>query len=461
LGDPSPSLSWELALLAALFVGSFCFSGTETALTSLGEAQARKLREQLGERGRRLDLWIAHPSKVLAVLLVGNNLMNTAASAVATALALQSAERMGVPHPEALAITTGVMTMLLLIFGEITPKTLARERAEKIALPAITLLTPLYYLLHPLAWALERLARGVSRVLGHPEQRPIVSEEDVEYYIGLSAAEGSLDGMKKDLLTSVVEFTDLVVKEIMIPRTQMVALAVSTSPRDALGICTSTGHSRFPVYGEDIDDIVGILSVKDLTRVLVGREGDRLPDDLRPLLRDVLFVPEVKPVTELMRTMQSGRTHIAVVVDEFGGTSGIVTLEDVVEEIVGDIHDEHDVEDQPVMRLPDGGLLVVASVNLRDLEDDVPLEFPDDGDYESLGGFLTATAGRMPKQGERVTYGGFDFIVRSADARRVLRVEIRPTERPAPEGAGDEGAAQADAEGASREADPDGVASAV
>lgn len=444
----------ELIALGLLFAASFFFAGTETALTSLGEARARKLRAKLGDRGKRLDLWIEHPSKVLATLLIGNNIANVGASAVATEIALR---RLGSP---AIAIVTGVMTLALLVFGEITPKTLARERAPKLAVPALTLMRPFYVLFFPVAFCLERLANGVSRVFGHPEDRPVVSSEDVDWYIGLSAREGALEPMKQELLTSVVEFTDLVVKEIMIPRTQMVALEVSTDPRDALAVCAETGHSRFPVYGSDIDDILGVLSVKDLMQVLMNR--DHVPATLEPLIRKVDFVPEVKPVTDLLVSMRSGRTHMAIVVDEFGGTSGLATLEDVVEEIVGEIQDEHDVEDTPVLHLPDGGLLVVASINLRDLEGELDLSFPDDGDYESLGGFMTATAGHVPAVGSSVRFAGYEFTVRAADERRVLRVEIRrhaPDEETRTEtGAEFEDAGSIDVDGAD---EPGGVASAM
>jgi CBS domain containing-hemolysin-like protein len=407
----------ELLALGALFLASFFFAGTETALTSLGEARARKLRESLGDRGHRLDLWIEHPSKVLATLLIGNNVANVGAAAVATEIGLRYFQS------SALAITTGIMTLALLVFGEITPKTIARERAEAVAVPALTLLKPFYLLFFPISWALEGLASGVSAALGEQENRPVVSSEDVDYYIELSASEGALEPMKRELLTSVLEFTDLVVKEIMIPRTQMVSLDVSTDPRDALDVVAETGHSRFPVFGENMDDIVGILSVKDLMRVLM--KGTDIPTDLQPLLRDVMFVPEVKPVSELLKVMQGGRSHMAIVVDEFGGTSGIATLEDVVEEIVGEILDEHDAEHRAVRHLPDGSLLVEAAVNLRDLEDEVEVEFPDDGDYESLGGFMTAEAGHLPEVGEQVRFGGYQFTVTAADERRVLHVEIR------------------------------------
>ncbi len=405
-------LTSELLALVALFLGSFFFAGTETALTSLGEARSRKLREERGDSGRPLELWIDHPSKVLATLLIGNNLTNVGASAVATQMALRMFES------SAIAIVTGVMTLALLIFGEITPKTIARERAEDVAIPALRLLKPFYRVFYPLAFALEGLATGVSRAFGQPEDRPVVSSEDVDWYIGLSAKEGALEPMKQELLTSVIEFTDLEVKQIMIPRTHMVALDVSTDPREALKVCADTGHSRFPVYGGDIDDILGILMQVLLT-------PGEMPATLEPLVREVDFVPEGKAVTELLVSMRSGRSHMAIVVDEFGGTSGLATLEDVVEEIVGEIQDEHDVEDAPVLHLPDGGLLVVAAINLRDLEDELDVEFPDDGDYESLGGFVTAQAGHMPAVGDKVRFGGYQFTVRAADERRVLRVEVR------------------------------------
>ena len=418
--DPSsdPLQSWQIWTLLALLVGSFFFSGTETALTSLGEAKARQLRERLGRRGRLLGLWIEHPKKVLTALLIGNNLVNIAATAMATEIALT------VFGSAAVAIVTGVLTLIILVLGEITPKTLAGGNAERLALPVLVLLQPFYYLFFPLAWLLVKFTNGVSRAVGGSRKPPAVTSEDIDYLIGLGSRMGALEGVKRELLTSVLDFTDLLAKEIMVPRTQVVAVEAGSPWSVVLATLQDTEHSRLPVFEGTVDNVVGVLHVKDL--LFAARTGHLEEDgfDLRSHLRPCFFVPEVMKVSRLMKEMQRRRTHLAVVVDEFGGTSGIVTLEDVVEELVGEIHDESDVAERPTKMPPDGKILADAGVPLRDLEEVLDVEFPEEGDYETLGGFLTATAGQVPPQGSLVAYGGYTFTVRDADEKRVVKVEI-------------------------------------
>jgi len=287
------------------------------------------------------------------------------------------------------------------------------------------------------------MAAAISRSIGGAPERPLFTDEDVDWVIGQSAREGALEEVKEQLLTSVLEFTDLRVKEIMVPRTQVAALELTASPDKVLDVAEQTGHSRFPVFEDSIDEVVGILSVKDLIPVLRERGAKQRPTNLKPWLRPTWFVPELMKVSHLMSEMQRRRVHLAVVVDEFGGTAGIVTLEDVVEEIVGEIRDEYDVEEPSIVRMPDGRMLVEAGMLLRDLEDEIDVEFPEDGDYESLAGFLIASEGTVPKVGKSVRYGGFEFTVRAADERRVLRVEVAPATLGAHRG---EGASEPDAE---------------
>jgi putative hemolysin len=425
--DPSPEsiAAWQIWILVALIVGSFFFAGTETALTSLGEAKARQLRDRLGRRGRVLGLWIDHPQKVLTALLIGNNTVNIAASAMATAVVIKAF------GSAAVAIATGILTLVIIVIGEIIPKTLAREHAEKVAVTVLRMLQPFYYLVFPFAWILVKTTGGISRAMGGGRKAPAVTSEDIDYLIGLGSEMGALEGVKRELLNSVLEFTDLRAKEIMVPRTQMVSLEVGAEFDEVLDLVENSEHSRIPVFEGTVDNIVGVLHVKDLLHGL--RHGELGPEhfELRPWVRAAFFVPEVMKVSRLMKEMQRRHTHLAVVVDEFGGTSGIVTLEDVVEEIVGEIQDEHDVAERPVKMLPDGKLLVDAGLPLRELEEVIPVTFPEDGDYETLGGFLTATAGQVPPQGSLVAYGGFTFTVREADEKRVHAVEVsRAVERP-------------------------------
>lgn len=411
-------IGWEPWLLLLLFVASFFFAGTETALTSLGEVKARQLLDTLGRRGKLLELWIEKPQAVLTSLLIGNNLANIGATALTTRIALD------LFGDAALAIVTGLMTLAILIVGEITPKTLARENPEKFAVGALRILRPFYYFFYPLTWVLVHFTSGISRLVGDGKRAPPVTAAEIDYLIGLGSQLGAIDGVKRELLTSVLEFSDLLTKEIMVPRTQVVALDASEPVEDTIAAVEDSEHSRIPVFRENIDTIIGILYVKDLLRFYQRGGADRAGFDLTKMVRPAFFVPEVMKVSRLMTEMQRRRMHMAIVVDEFGGTSGIVTLEDVLEEIVGEIHDEHDAQKDPLQRMSDGKLLAEAGVFLREVEEVLGIEFPEDGDYETLGGFLTATAGQVPPPGSLVAYRGFTFTVRSADDRRVALVEV-------------------------------------
>ena len=411
-----PTWHW-VAFLAGL-IGSAFFSSAETALTALGEARVRSLVDTGGRRASFLRLWQTHPDRILSALLLGNTLVNVGLGSL-TAL---MADEAGYSH--GIALLTGVTTVLLLLFGEITPKTFAKRHASGYAVFIMPLVTLVYWLLYPLAWVFVQVPRALSRAIGSP---PVavesVTSQELEYLIELGARQGSIDKVREQLLSSVLAFTEVLVKEIMIPRTQVVALEETATYEEALKLVTESELSRIPVYRGSLDEVVGVLHAKTLLAdVKKGIEPAEF--QLVNYLKKPFFVPEVMKVSRLLTEMQRRKTHLAIVVDEFGGTSGIVTLEDVVEEIVGEIHDESDVEEKRLKVLSDGVVLADAQVSIRDLEEHLGVEFPEGGDYETLGGFLTATAGRVPPPGSLVVWGGLTFTVKAADDRRVQKVEI-------------------------------------
>ena len=274
---------------------------------------------------------------------------------------------------------------------------------------------------------------------------PAVTSAEIEYIIEMGTREGVLDEVKEELLNSVLEFADRVVKEVMVPRTRMVAIDRDAPREEIVRVVTENPYSRMPVYEGSVDNVVGILMVRDIVLELTRGAG---PFPWERVLKPAFFVPEQMKVSRLLKEMQRRKTHLAVVVDEFGGTSGVVTLEDVLEEIVGEIQDEGDAEAAPVKSVGAGIWLADATVPLRELEEYLDREtgvepgaasavrFPDEGDYETLGGFVTATAGRVPPVGAHVDWDGFRFTVRGADERRVTRVEIARNQ-PAPVAAGE------------------------
>ncbi len=434
--------AWKWVLASFFVVGAAFCAGTETALTALGDARARQLRDAGGRRARMLGLWIDHPERVLSTLLIGNTLVSIGAGALSAAIAhdLQGA---GWSAATSVAVTTILATAVILFFGEIVPKTIGKRHPVRAALAMIPLVRVAAFLLWPLSAAATRATAAMVRPLGlDAGAAPAVTSEEIEYLIEMGTKEGVLDEVKEELLNSVLEFADRVAKEIMVPRTRMVAIDRDAAPDELFRVITENPFSRMPVYDGSVDNVVGIL----LVREIVGEVRHGRPIPLEKFLKPAFFVPEQMKISRLLKEMQRRRTHLAIVVDEFGGTSGLVTLEDVIEEIVGEIQDEADVETAPVKAVAPGVWLADGAIPLHDLEaflneqgpgggagePSPEIHFPEQGDYETLGGFVTATAGGVPPVGALVAWDGLTFTVRAGDERRVAKVEIaRRGEAPA------------------------------
>jgi putative hemolysin len=443
--------SWKWVLGLAFLVGSAFFSSSETALTALGEARSRQLQESGGRRARFLSTWIEEPERVLSTLLIGNTLAAIGLGALSASVASDlAAAHLGWAEGTTVAMATVLTTVVVLFFGEIVPKTLAKRRPVHLALATIRAVRLLTWLLWPVTSATSWAASRFMRLFGGAASTaaPPVTSEEIEYLIEMGTREGVLDEVKEELLNSVLEFADRVVKEIMVPRTRMVAIDRDASPEELTRIVTENPYSRMPVFKGTVDDIVGILMVREI--VLELRRGPIQAVGLDGHLRPAFFVPEQMKISRLLKEMQRRHVHLAIVVDEFGGTSGIVTLEDVLEEIVGEIQDEGDAEAAPVKAVGEGVWLAEATVPLHDLEEFLngqasaradaqgaapEVRFPEEGDYETLGGFVTATVGRVPPVGSVFTWDGLAFTVRGGDERRVTKVEIArraPEARPPP-----------------------------
>jgi len=416
---------WEwLAVIAGLLFSAF-FSGTETALTSLSEARTRQLVEESGRKNHPLALWLHHPERVITTLLTGNTLANIGLSAVVTDLVM----RYGAQY--AVAIATGATTFVVLTFCEITPKTLAKRYPVGVSLTVAPIVALLYYLLFPVTYLLQGISAGLLSLAGKRKREATLTGAEIEYLIDLGSRQGVLDEVKKQLLTSVLEFADLLVKDIMVPRTRIVGIEKRASLQETMRVVSESEHSRIPIYEGSVDNIVGILFVKDLVRDLqkgMAPQGFKLEAYVKPSF----FVPEPMKISRLLREFQRRKTHMAVVVDEFGGTSGVVTLEDVVEEIVGEIQDETDIEEKALKALPDGRYVADAAAPLRECERTLGVAFPEEGDYETLGGFLTAMSGKVPAVGSVVVWEDLTFLIRGADERRVTKVEISRRKEGAP-----------------------------
>jgi len=443
LGVPT----WEWVAAACVVLGSAMASGSETALTALGDLRSRQLVEAGGRRARLLRGWVEHPERVLSALLVTNTLLNIGGGVLAAEIATSVASAYGFSPARALGVATGIATVVVLFAGEVVPKTIAKRHPVRITMAVIPFVSVVSWILWPISIGLVRATHGLMRLFGGGKvpPGPAVTSAEIEYIIEMGTREGVLDEVKEELLNSVLEFADRVVKEVMVPRTRMVAIDRDAPREEIVRVVTENPYSRMPVYEGSVDNIVGILMVRDIVLELTRGAG---PFPWERVLKPAFFVPEQMKVSRLLKEMQRRKTHLAVVVDEFGGTSGVVTLEDVLEEIVGEIQDEGDAEAAPVKSVGAGIWLADATVPLRELEEYLDKEtgvepgaasavrFPDEGDYETLGGFVTATAGRVPPVGAHVDRDGFRFTVRAADERRVTRVEIARTQ-PEPVEAGE------------------------
>jgi CBS domain containing-hemolysin-like protein len=311
-----------------------------------------------------------------------------------------------------------------------------------VSLATIPLVQAVSFVMWPISYATTRASSAVVKLFGggSAAAAPAVTSEEIEYLIEMGTREGVLDEVKEELLNSVLEFADRVVKEIMVPRTRMVAIDKEATPEELVRMVSENPYSRMPVFQGSVDNVVGMLLVREIVQEL--RHGPIRNVPLDRYIKPAFFVPEQMKISRLLKEMQRRKTHLAIVVDEFGGTSGLVTLEDVIEEIVGEIQDEADAEAAPIKALGEGIWLADAAVPLHDLEAYLnaqpsaaaegseegatapEVRFPEEGDYGTLGGFVTATAGRVPPVGAEIAWDGLLFTVRGGDERRVTKVEI-------------------------------------
>ena len=409
---------WQFLALVFLLVLSAFFSGSETALTSLGKLKTKSLIEK---KRKTLSAWLSDPDSLLTTILVGNNIVNISAAVLLTFILMRlfgetTAGKIG-------AISTGVMTFLILIFGEIAPKTYARNNAERVALRAIKLLNFFSYILSPLVKFFLFVAEQLIRFCGGRKRKfePFMTEDEIRGLISLGEEEGVLEEEKKEMLEGIFEFGETKVREVMIPRPDIVAIEIGANLEDVFKLAISAGHSRILVFKEKIDNVVGILYVKDL--LSLWPKGETKP--LSELMRTPYFVPEAKKVDELLREFKSKRIHIAVVVDEYGGTAGLVTIEDLIEEIVGEIEDEYDhAKKEEIIILADELAMVNGRADIGEINERFDISLPEKEGVETVAGAITDYLGYVPQKGEDIFYENLKISIIEADPRQVIKVRI-------------------------------------
>ncbi|MBV9949997.1 MAG: DUF21 domain-containing protein [Myxococcales bacterium] len=412
---------WAAAVTA---LGSL-FAAADAALNEIPESRMQALSARAEASGAAFRRFTADPLRILSRWLVARVIALSAASVLFNEVARDAGfHRLGLP----LAVLGAILT-----YGTFTEvaSTLARRRPERVGALALVFLRPLEWLLVPIADPLAVVGRAVDRRV--PKSRPVdarITETEVEWAVSEGQKAGAIANEPAEMIRKVLDFKDLTAREVMVPRRHILGIEVTTPLADAIAFVAAEKHSRYPVYRENLDQVVGLLNAKDLFALMRdGRtEKVRLADVMRT---PVLFVSENQAAAKILQDMRSRRLHMAVVSDEFGGTAGLVTLEDIIEEIVGDIRDEHDLE-APIQSMGDGRVVADAAVPLSQLAQALGKPLPDDGEFESLGGLIVSRAGRVPPVGASVQVDGLRLIVREADETRVVKVEIVP-ERAAPQ----------------------------
>ncbi|HYW68282.1 MAG TPA: hemolysin family protein [bacterium] len=413
---------------AILLFFSGLFSGSETAFFSLSKLDLGEMSPD--NRVRRL---MEKPERLLIAILIGNTLVNVAAGSLGALAALTLSRTYDYPEGLTIALEVGVVTFVILVAGEVAPKMYAMQRNIAFARSSSGLLSLVMQVLRPVITALDAL---VGKLGGDAmgEERPFVTAEELRTIVALSEERGTLEEDERDMIDSVMEFGDTVVRELMVPRVDMECFDSTSTVGAATDGVKELGFARVPVYEGDIDHIIGILYAKDLLKFDAETDRER---PIADILRPPFFTPESKNAGDLLRELRRRRTHIAIVVDEYGGTAGLVTLEDLIEEIVGEIHDEHDQEEQLLTVIDKSTLVADGMVRLDELAESMGLAFEGEG-IETLGGYLMDAFGRIPSEGEKLERYGVEFTVESVVEQRIKGVRVVRVDQCEPEEQEDE-----------------------
>ena len=413
--------SLELLSLVALLLISALLTGAEAAYFSLGRARLKRLAEERGSGDSALQPLLRRPHDLLVTLLVGTTLVQIAASAFAAAIAAKMFGPVGLP------IAIGTMTVLLVVFGEVLPMTLAVEHPERYSAWVNRPVRWLSVFVWPFRVLLGGLAALTLRVVGSERKQgqPEISEEELRTLVDVGAREGVVDRTEREMIHKVFELEDTLVREVMVPRPDMFCLDLATPPPEILPLLREHLHSRVPVFDETVDQIVGVLYTKDLLPYLRGLPRDF---DLRAHLHPPYFVPESKRADALLREFQAKKLHLAIVVDEYGGTAGLVTLEDLLEELVGEIRDEFDEEERLIQKLDATTYRVSGKLSIEELNAATGLNLPNES-FDTVGGWVLDLFGRVPRKGEKAHTDEVTVAVEKVQRTRIVEVLLQLRQR--------------------------------
>ena len=403
-------MTGQFILLAILLVMSGFFSSAETSLTSISKARARYLAKTGGRVDRLIKRMKEDPHRLLSTVLIGNNLVNIGAAALATAVTIK------LVAAHAVGITTGVMTFLILVFGEIFPKTVAIRND---ILVARLVIVPIYWM-SVVLYPLILLLKIIPKLTGKIQPKPGVTEAELMTLVEVVEEEGKIKEEERELIHNIFEFDDTEASEIMTPRVDM--YVVDANSRIDLERLTQSGYTRFPVVDGDLDHVIGILNIKDLFLEYASTNGDAA---IRKIMQPPYFVPENKKLDSLLRAFKRRKQHMAIVVDEHGGVSGLITLEDALEEIVGEITDETDKDEPQIVTIKGGEWIVPGNSDTEDVNEKIPMNIPESKDYDTFSGYILNIIERIPKEKEEISIGEFLVTVKEMDGNRIREYMVR------------------------------------
>jgi magnesium and cobalt exporter, CNNM family len=419
----TPTDWFEIAIILLTILVVAVMAASEVALTRTNRVRAHRLvEEQKSRSAERLLKIVENPAPYLNVVLLITLLATIGGTTIATSLAVRHFDSAGE------IISTVVMTLLLFVFAEVTPKTFAIQQTDRVALLTAPLLSLIGGLLGPFARLLLKLANIIMPGKGLKEG-PFITEQEIRAYAEVASDEAQIEVGERDLIHSIFEFGDTIVREVMVPRPDIVAVEDDKALRDVQALVLTHGYSRVPVFHEELDNIVGICYAKDVLKALHQGKQD---SPLAEVVREAHYVPETKKIADLLREMQKEKFHIALVTDEYGSVSGLVTLEDLLEELVGEITDEYDKEEPEIVEIEPGIVRASGKASIDDVNEKLEVELPDQ-EWDTIGGFVLDLFGRIPDDGDQKSWQGLLFTAEEVHGRRIAKVLITRLPAPDPE----------------------------
>lgn len=407
----------QVVILFILLSISAFFSAAETALTSISKVRVRHLKEEGVKGASVLEKLISEPKKLLSTVLVVNNIVNIAATSISTSVMV------GLFGSQGVAWATAIMTVLILVFGEVTPKTLASNNKEGVSLAVAKILNLSIVIFAPLVFLINLMTTLIFKILRIEDDDPksLVTEEELKAMVNFSHEEGVLEQEEKAIIDNVFEFGDMKAENAMIQRIDMVTVSADANYDELLNLFKEEKMSRFPVYRGNIDNIVGILNIKDIIFLTDEEEETFKVEDY---MRDVFFTYEFKKISQLLEEMKLAKTQIAIVLDEYGGTSGLLTIEDLVEVLVGDIEDEYDEHEEEIVKISNNEYIVDGSTKISDVNEYLHKDI-ESGEFDSIGGYIIGYLNRLPIEGEEIELNNFIRVkVLSLDKNRIAAIRM-------------------------------------